>query len=360
MRKESKDFLFKLLKTASPSGFEQKIQKVVKSYVKSFADEISIDVHGNLIAAYNPDAPVRIMLAGHCDQIGLMVTHIDSKGFIWINQIGGVDPAVLPGLQVRIHTRDGDIDGIIGHTPIHLLEAAERGRQLKLSKLWVDIGAKDGKAAKAKVSVGDPITYATDAMMLGSHAITSPACDDKAGVYVVMEALRLFAAKNKGAAKKKCPVGLFAVSTVQEEVGLRGAKTSCFGIDPIAGIAVDVTHATDNPGADAKKVGTVELGKGPTIARGANINPVLEGLLVDTAKKKKLPVQSLAAPRATGTDANVIQVSRAGVAAALIGLPNRYMHTSAEVVDLRDLDVAAKLIAETAHRITKKTSFIPS
>lgn len=360
MRKESKEFLFKLLATPSPSGFEQAIQRVVRRYAKDFADEITVDVHGNLIAAFNPDAPIRVMLAGHCDQIGLMVTHIDSHGYIWVNQIGGVDPAVLPGLQVHIHTREKVIQGVIGHTPIHLLEPQERGKRLELDKLWVDIGAIDGKEAKKLVSVGDPITYASPAITLGAHGLSSPACDDKVGVYVIMEALRLFASKHKGAAKKKCPIALFAVSTVQEEVGLRGAQTSCFGLDPLVGIAVDVTHATDNPGAQAKRVGTVELGKGPTIARGANINPILEALLVDTAKKKRLAVQSLAAPRATGTDANVMQVSRAGVATALLGIPNRYMHTSAEVVDLRDLDTAAKLIAETTSRITKRTSFIPS
>lgn len=359
MRKESKEFLLKLLATPSPSGFEQEIQRVVRRYAKNFADDIQVDVHGNLIASFNPDAPVKVMLAGHCDQIGLMVTHIDSHGYLWVNQIGGVDPAVLPGLQVHVHTREAVITGVIGHTPIHLLDASERGKRLELDRLWVDIGVADGKEAKSLVAVGDPITYATPASELGKFGLTSPACDDKVGVYVVMEALRLFAAKHKGAAKKKCPIALFAVSTVQEEVGLRGAQTSCFGIDPLVGIAVDVTHATDNPGAQPKRVGTVHLGKGPTIARGANINPVLENLLVTTAKKKRLPVQSLAAPRATGTDANVMQVSRAGVATALIGIPNRYMHTSAEVVDVRDLDTAAKLIAETATAITRRMSFIP-
>jgi endoglucanase len=172
-----------------------------------------------------------------------------------------------------------------------------------------------------------------------------------------MEALRLFKERLKGG--KRSSIGLFAVSTVQEELGLRGARTSCFGIDPVAGIAVDVTHASDNPGAEAREIGTVKMGDGPTIARGANINPVLESLLHSTARKKRIKVQPCPSPSATGTDANAIQVSRAGVAAALIGIPNRYMHTSTEMVDLRDVVSASKLVAETVLSITSRTSFIP-
>ena len=359
MAKDSIEFLEKLLETPSPSGFEQKIQAVVKRRVSRFADDVTVDVHGNLIAAFNPEGKVRVMLAGHCDQIGMMVTHIDDSGFLYINQIGGIDPAVLPGSSLVIHTRSGPLPGVIGHKPIHLLSAEERGRKVELSKVWVDIGAENGAEAKKLVRVGDPITYELAVKKLGKNLIASPACDDKVGVYVVMEALRLVAEAVKGSAKKKFPVALFAVSTVQEELGLRGARTSSFGIDPLVGIAVDVTHASDNPGADAKIIGTVKLGQGPTIARGANVNPVIEELLVSTAEKKKIKFQSQSAPSATGTDANAIQINRSGVAAALIGIPNRYMHTQVEVVDLRDLDAAAKLIAQTILRITQRMSFIP-
>lgn len=356
MNKESKDFLYKLLNTPSPSGFEQEIQRVVKKRMTHYADTIDVDVHGNLIACWNPEGSVKVMLAGHCDQIGFMVTHVNDAGYIHFGTIGGIDPAVLPGSVLMILSKDGPIAGIIGHKPIHLLAPEERGKQVSLNNLWIDIGAEDGKAAKALISVGDPISYKLGITELGKNLISSPACDDKVGLFVCMEALRIV---SQTESKKKCPIALYSVSTVQEEVGLRGAKTSCFGIDPVAGIAVDVTHASDNPGADAKTIGTVKLGKGPTIARGCNINPVLENLLVDTAKKKRLPYQPLSSPSATGTDANAIQISRSGVAAALIGIPNRYMHTQVEVVDLRDLEITAKLIAETVVRITKRTSFIP-
>ncbi len=357
MNKDSLDFLFELLETPSPSGFEQKIQKVVKKRVSRFADSIEVDVHGNLTAALNPTASPRIMLAGHCDQIGMMVTHIDDSGFVYFNQIGGLDPAVLPGCEVTIHSREGDVSGVIGHKPVHLLSPEERGKKVELKRLWIDIGAKNGEEARKQVFVGDPATYRLGALRLGKTMIAAAGCDDRVGLFVAMEAFRIVASKSRG--KNKISTGLFAVSTVQEEIGLRGAKTSAFGIDPLVGIAIDVTHASDNPGADAKEIGTVKLGKGPTIARGPNINPVLEDLLVQTAKKSRIGYQPLSAPGATGTDANVMQLSRAGVATALIGIPNRYMHTPVEMVDLRDLEAAAKLIAETVMRIRPRMSFVP-
>lgn len=360
MQKESYEFLEELLLTPSPSGFEQKIQKKIKKRMSRYADEIRIDVHGNLIAAFNPEAKVRVMLAGHCDQIGLMVHHIDEGGYLYINQIGGIDPVVLPGSPVVVHAESGPITGVIGHKPVHLTSAAERGRPVELSKIWIDIGAKNGTEARKLVSNGDAVTFNLSVRKLGSSSlIAAPGCDNKVGAFVVMEALRIVASKIKGKEKKKFPVGVFAVSTVQEEIGLRGAQTSAFGIDPHVGIAVDVTHASDNPGADAKSIGTMKLGSGPGIARGPNINPVLEQIVRETAKKKKIPVQLYAAPRGTGTDANAIQVTRAGVAASLISIPNRYMHTSVEVVDIKDLEMAAKLIAETIMKISARTDFTP-
>ena len=359
MQKDSKKFLFDLLTTPSPSGFEQKIQKVVKKRMSGFADEIRLDVHGNLAAVFNPAGRVKVMLAGHCDQIGMMVTHIDDKGFIYCNQIGGIDPTVLPGSDIVIHSESGPVPGVIGFKPVHLTSASERGKPIEFSKAWIDIGADSGAEVKKIVSVGDSITFKLAVTDLKNNRIASPGCDDKVGVFVVMEALRIISSKVKGANKKKFPVALYAVSTVQEEIGLRGARTSAFGIDPLVGIAVDVTHASDNPGAEAKRIGTMTLGEGAGIARGPNINPELEKLLISTAKKKKIPVQIYAAPNATGTDANAIQVTRSGVAAGLVSIPNRYMHTPVEIIDLSDLEAAAKLLAETIMNITSRMDFIP-
>jgi endoglucanase len=359
MQKESKQFLTNLLMTPSPSGFEQRIQKVVKKRVSKFADEITVDVHGNLIAAFNPEGKVRVMLAGHCDQIGLMVTHIDDSGYLSFDKIGGIDPAVLPGANVTIHTSSESIPGVIGQKAIHLQSQAERGKKIEIEKLWIDIGAANGAEVKKRIKIGDCVTFALGVTEFDKHRFASPGCDDKTGVFVVMEALRLVAEKVKGANKKKFPVALFAVSTVQEELGLRGARTACYGVDPLVGIAVDVTHATDNPASDPKKVGMMKLGEGPGIPTGANINPVLGDLLASTAKKKKIKIQPQPSPSATGTDANAMQISRAGVAAGLVCIPNRYMHSQVEIVDTRDLEMAAKLIAETVMAITAKHTFVP-
>lgn len=352
MRKEPYSFLKAIQETPSPSGFEQKVQRIVRKRMKPYADSIETDVHGNVVVALNPKGSPRVMLAGHCDQIGLMANYIDDNGFIFFRAIGGIDPSVLPGSRVVIQTQHGPVDGIIGRKPIHLMKTSERGAKSELREMWVDIGTKNKKETERVVSVGDSITFRLEMIQLAGDLATSPAFDNKCGVFVVMEALRLCASK-----KIKC--ALFAVSTVQEEIGLRGAKTACFGVDPQVGIAVDVTHATDYPDIDKRVNGNIKVGGGPTISTGPNINPPLEALLRKTAKAKKIPHQIEAAPGGTGTDANAIQLTRSGVATALVSIPNRYMHTQVEVVSLADLEATAKLIAETVAAITPRTNFIP-
>lgn len=352
MRKESYDFLKQLQETPSPSGFEQPAQRIVRERMKAFADTIDTDVHGNVLVGLHPKGGPRVMLAGHCDQIGLMVRYIDDNGFLFFSSIGGIDPSVLPGSRVVVHSKHGPIEGVIGRKPIHVLKPEERGAKIELRELWVDIGSKNRKETEQVVSVGDPITFRLEMVHLGNDLVTSPGFDNKCGTFVVMEALRLCAAK-----KIKC--ALFAVSTVQEEIGLRGAKTSCYGLDPQVGIAVDVTHATDYPDIDKRVNGDIKMNAGPAISTGPNINPRLEGMLVKTAKAKRIPFQMEAAPSGTSTDANVMQLSRGGVATALVSIPNRYMHTQVEVVSLVDLESAASLIAETVSQIDAKTSFIP-
>ena len=353
MRKDFMDLLEKLMAVPSPSGFEQPAQRVVREWVAPYADEVQTDLHGNVIAIKNPEGYPRVMLAGHCDQIGLMVQSITAEGFLNFVAIGGIDAAVVPGLKVYVHSSIGKVlTGVIGRKAIHLMTAEERSKpQLELRNFWIDIGAKDKKEAEKMVDVGDPVTFELGLEKLSKDLVVSAGFDDKVGSFVVMEALRLLADK-----KLNCAV--YAVSTVQEEIGLRGARTSAYGVDPQLGIAVDVTHATDYPGAD-KSRGECDLAKGPVIARGANINPVLGKMLVDVAKAKKIPYQIEPAPGGTGTDANAMQISRAGVATALVSIPNRYMHTPVEVVSLKDLENAAKLLAETLLGIGPKTDFTP-
>ena len=352
MRNASYEFLKAIQETPSPSGFEQPVQRIVRDYVASFADEVRTDVHGNVIVALNPKKSPRVMLAGHCDQIGMMVNYFDDNGYLFFKQVGGIDPSVVPGSRVVVHTKHGPVDGVIGRKPVHVLKPEERGAKTELREMWVDIGVKNKKEAQQVARVGDPVTFRLEMVHLGQDMVTCPGFDNKCGTFIVMEALRLCLVKNI-----KC--SLFAVSTVQEEVGLRGAKTSCFGIDPQVGIAVDVTHATDYPDIDKRVNGDIKVGSGPTISVGPNINPPLEAMLVSTAKAKRIAHQMEAAPSATGTDANAIQLTRAGVATALIGIPNRYMHTQVEVVSLSDLQAAARLIAETVAKIDRRTNFIP-
>ncbi len=352
VRNDSLVFLKELLRAPSPSGYEQPAQEVVRGYVRPFADEVKTDVHGNVIAAVNPEGKPRVMLAGHCDQIGMMVRYVNDEGFIYFAAIGGIDVAVLSGLRVLIHSGKGPVPGVIGRAAIHVLPSDERGKLPKIEKLWIDIGARNKKAAEKLVAVGDPITFDVPICDLQQDLLVSPGVDDKVGGFVCMEALRLLAGK-----KLDCAV--FAVATVQEEVGLRGAITSTYSVNPDVGIAVDVTHTTDYPGSEKASLGEVALGKGPVLDRGCNINPALWRLLVDTAEQAKIPVQMLAAPRGTGTDANAMQLSRGGVATALIGIPNRYMHTPSEVISLGDAGKAARLIAATVKKINSGVSFIP-
>jgi endoglucanase len=355
MQSESYEFLQNMLTTPSVTGFEQPVARIVRKRMQPFSDKITTDLHGNTIVALNPTASPRVMLAGHIDQIGLMVKFISDEGFIYFAAVGGVDLAVLPGSKLTIHGAHGPVEGVIGRKPIHLMKAEERnGAKLETHDLWIDIGAKDKATALEKVAVGDCVTYALGITRLGDDFIAGAGMDDKVGAFVVMEALRLCHEKR---ASLKC--GVFAVATVQEEIGLRGAHTSAFGIDPTVGIAVDVTHATDNPGAEKKQVGEATLGKGPTVSFGPNINPMVAQLLVEAAKENDRPYQRAAAPGATGTDANAIQLSRAGVATGLIGIPNRYMHTQVEVVSLSDLVNSAALLADMILKITPETDFVP-
>lgn len=357
MRDESYQFLHQMLTTPSVTGTEQPVARIVRKRMEPFADRITTDLHGNTIVALNPDAPLKVMLAGHIDQIGLMVKHVTDEGFLYFAPVGGVDLAVLPGSKLTVWGANGPVDGIIGRKPIHLMKAEERnGGKLDVGDLWIDIGAKDKAAALAKVNVGDVVTYALGVSRLGEDGdrIAGAGLDDKVGCFVVMEALRI-CHERRGELK----VGLYSVATVAEEIGLRGAKTSAYGIDPQVGIAVDVCHATDNPGADKKLHGDVKIGGGPVVSIGPNINPKVAELLLAAGKTKDRPHQRQAAAGATGTDANAMQLNRAGMATGLIGLPNRYMHTQVELCSLTDLEHSAALLADTILSITPESDFIP-
>jgi endoglucanase len=352
MHEPSHQFLKDLLTTPSPSGYERPIQEVVRGWAGRYADEVRTDRHGNVIAVRNPSGQPRVMLAGHCDQLGLQIVHVDDNGFLYVQPIGGWDMQILLGQSLTLWTANGPVPGVVARRAPHLLTGDEKNKVPQFTDIWVDIGVKDKKEAQTIVAIGDPITATLGYHEMRNDLAFSPGMDDKVGVWTVMETLRLLHGRHLQAA-------VFCVSTVQEEIGLRGATTSAYGIHPTVGIAVDVTHATDTPGNDKKQLGEVKLGDGPTITRGANVNPrVLERLLA-AAKSHEIPHQLKAYPRGTGTDANAIQLARDGVAAGVIGIPNRYMHSPVEVVCLKDMESAAKLLAEFCGAATPEMDWTP-
>lgn len=345
-------FLRDILETPSPSGYERPVQEIVRRYAAQFSDDISTDVHGNVIAARNPVGPLRVMLAGHADQIGFVVRYIDAEGFLYVQAIGGWDPQIVVGQKVAVWTKEGPVFGAIARKAIHLLTEEERKQVVKLKDIWVDIGAKDNADASSRVRIGNPVTLELGFREMLNACACSPAMDDKTGLWVAVEALRRTQPQTLQCA-------LFAVSTVQEEIGLRGSRTSAYRIDPHVGIAIDVCHATDTPTVDKKQEGEIALGRGPVIFRGPNMNPRVADLLVAAAEEHRIPYQLGAYGGATGTDANTIQITRAGVAAGLIGIPNRYMHTPVEMVSLDDLDHAADLLAAFAVSLQPDEDFTP-
>ena len=356
MNADSLAFLKSVIEAPSTSGFEWPVRKLVAERMASFCDEVRHDVLGNVIGVLNAKAKTRVMLAGHCDEIGMMITNIDKEGFLYFASVGGFDPSVLVGQRVWVHARNGDFLGVIGRKPIHLImkEKGDLTKAAQIHELWIDIGAKNKKDAQKAAAVGDSVTIDAGFHELLNGIAAGRGFDDRVGAFAVAEAMRLLAGD-----KGKLKVAVYGVATTQEELGLRGAKTSAHAIDPHAGIAVDVGFASDYPTINKNLTGDISLGKGPIIARGPNINTVLGRMVVDAAKARKIPYQMEGAPAATGTDANVIQMTRAGVAAALISVPNRYMHTPVELVSLKDVENTARLLAAVVLSMKASQDFTP-
>lgn len=356
MHTPSYQFLKDLLATPSPPGYERPVQDIVRAWAGQFADEVSTDRHGNVIAVRRPrektDLTQRVMLAGHCDQISLMVQHVDENGFLFVQPMGGWDMQVLIGQHLTVWTADGPVHGVIARRATHLLTPEERGKVPIFTDVWVDIGANDRADAERIVRPGDTVTLALGLRELRNGMACAPAMDDKVGVWTVFETLRLLH-------RRPLNVEVYCVSTVQEEIGLRGAFTASYRINPTVGIAVDVCHATDTPSNDKKQLGETKLGNGPVVFRGPNANPRVCERLEQTGKTHELAIQLRGAPRAASTDANAIQLARSGVAAGMIGIPNRYMHSPVETVALTDLDVAAKLLAEFCAGLPTQMDWTP-
>ncbi len=345
-------FLKDLLATPGTSGFEQQVQQVVRSFVQPFADEVTTDVHGNVLATVNPGGSPRILLDAHCDQIGFIVRHIDDMGFIRVNPVGGWDMQIVLGQRMLVHTQQGAIAGVIARKPIHLQSDEEKKKVPGFGEVWIDIGSASRDETCGIVRIGDSVTPEPCLRELLNGRLSGVAMDDRTGVWVVMTALKRISERRPAAS-------VTAVSAVQEEIGLRGAYTSSYNVNPHVAIAVDVTHATDCPNIDQNEHGCINVGGGPVIVRGANANPHVVDLLLAKADENGIRVQINALARAASNDAAAIQLSRGGCACGLVTLPNRYMHSPLEVVAESDLIQAARLIAEFCIAVNDQTSFIP-
>jgi endoglucanase len=349
MDESGRGFLYELLETASPSGFEAAGQRVWVEYLEPFADEVRTDAYGNAVAVHEGSTPHSVALAGHADEIGLMVREITEEGFLGLSRIGGSDRTVTRGQHVTVHGSEGPVHGVIGQNAIHLREGDEDDVR-EISKQYVDVGAEDGEAARELVSVGDPITFASDVEELAGSRLAGRGMDNRTGVWAAAEGFRR-------AVDGGTETTVYAVSTVQEEVGLRGAEMVGYDLDPDVFVGVDVTHATDSPEAPSGKTSPVELGGGPTIGRGTQNHPVLVEAARTVADDEGFDVQPVAAGSGGGTDAVKFYTSRGGTPTLDIGLPNRYMHTPVEVIDSRDLDEVATLMAGIAARLPEFAPF---
>ena len=346
------DFLERLLNAPGPSGFEVRAARVWRRRAESFADRVWTDVTGNSFAAVNLEGRPRVMMAGHVDEIGLQITHIDKDGFLYFDTIGGWDAQVLVGQRVRILGAAEEVSGVIGKKPIHLMQASDR---TKARDLWIDVGAGDRDAVgELGLRVGDPAVIDASLVRLAGDRIASRAIDNRIGAYVVLEALRRLA-ESPGSA------GAVAVATVQEEIGYSGggARPSAYSVDPDLALVVDVTFSTDAPTINKKELGEHELGGGPVLSRGSAAHPVVFDRLTRVAEAQGISYSIQAAPRATRTDADGIHLVRTGVPTGLVSVPNRYMHSPNEIVSTSDLDAAANLLAAFVRDLGDDEDFTP-
>ncbi len=347
--------LLDLLRAHGPSGYETDPAAVWRSAASAFA-EVSTDVLGTPLARVSakhgaPEPPRRMLVMGHIDEIGLIVTHIDDEGYLWFAPVGGWDAQILVGQRVALATREGVVRGVVGKKPIHLLREEDRKKVAEIRELHIDIGAADGEQARGHVRIGDVAVIDADPIDLLGGRLVSRALDNRIGSFVALQAARLVSEAG-GAAW-----ALDAVAVAQEEITFGGSRTSTFALAPDAAIVIDVTHATDAPGIEVKELGKHELGSGPVITRGSTIHPRLFELLYDTATEEQIPFTVEASARATGTDADAVHLTRAGVPTALVSIPLRYMHSPVELVQLDDVHAAARLIAAAALRLDGEATF---
>jgi endoglucanase len=337
--------LRRLLTAPGPSGYEQPAAAVFRDAAGAFA-EITYDSVGSTVARVKGTGEgLFTAVVGHIDEIGLIVHHIDDDGFLWFTGVGGWDPVILVGQRVEVLTRDGHIPGVVGKKPIHLLKEEERKQAPELRNLHVDIGAKDGDDARSRVRIGDVAVISGEPVELPNNRLISRSMDNRLGCFVALEAARLVS--EAGGA----PGDVAAVGVAQEEITFGGARTTAYSLEPDIAIVVDVTFATDSPGTEEKEIGRHKFGSGPVITRGSTLHPAVFELLHEAGEAEAIPFTVAASSRSTGTDADAFHISRAGIPSAVVSIPLRYMHSPVEMVQLDDVENAAKLIAAFARRL---------
>ena len=357
MDKKDIQFLKDLTEAPSPSGYEVPAANLLRERLEPSADSIETNILGSVHAFLKgKGGGPSVMVAGHIDEIGMMVKYIDDEGFISFDPIGGIDAAVLPGTRVNVYPSgicaETVLRGVVGRKPIHLIESDDRNTVTKLDKLFIDVGLNKEEARDA-IRVGDPITYGVGFECFGSGFAVARSFDDKIGVWIAARVLEEI--KKAGGAKSD----FIVAGTVQEEVGLRGGIASAYGIDPFIGISVEVGHATDYPSISKTSYGEAKCGQGPILARGPNINPVLFERMIEAAVTVEESFQIGPESRATGTDANPFQVSRGGKVAGLLSIPLRYMHTPTEVLKLSDLESAVRILTQFVMDLDDEIDFTP-
>jgi endoglucanase len=351
MRDESLSFLKTLVNTPSPTGHEARGQRVWLDYVTQFAESTFSDAYGNCVAMLNKGGSPRLMLAAHADEIAMAVNYIDSEGFIYVRKMGGIDAAITKAQRVVIHTANGPVKGVVGNVAPHLKQD-DNHKLPKIHEIFIDIGVSNTKDAQKLVQIGDPITLNDEFDLLRNDLAVARAFDNRIGTFAVAEAMRLLAG-----VKGKLEAEICAVSNIQEEVGLLGARQIAYSLKPDVALVVDVTHATDVPTINKPQHGNVKMGGGPAVTHGGCNHPVVVARIEQLAKAKKIPLQHEAMSSTSGTDTDVIFWTRGGIPSALISLPNRYMHSPVEVVSLKDLEKIPELLAAFAQSLKSGEEF---
>ena len=352
MREQSLEFLKKLVNTPSPVGHEVRGQRVWLDYAKPFADETFSDAYGNCVAVLNKGGSPRVMLAGHADEIAMAVNYIDEQGYIYVRKMGGVDAAITKAQRVQIHAAHGPVNGVVGNVAPHLMKEEKEPKPPKIHELFIDIGVSSRKEAEKLVRIGEPITLVDQFELLRNGLAVARAFDNRVGTFAVAETLRLLKES-----KAKLAAEICAVSNVQEEVGLLGARQIAYSLQPDVAVVVDVTHATDYPTVNKQQHGDVKVGLGPSITHGGCNHPEVVARLEEVARAKKIPLQHEAMSSTSGTDTDAIFWTRGGIASALVSLPNRYMHSPVELVSLHDLERIPELLAAFAVSLKKGEAF---